>query len=267
MKYFLDLEACQYSRKIISIGCVAENGTHIFYSLMRPKHKKVITPFITQLTGLTWKMLENAPTPDEVFCKFLFWVNNFKDAEFYVYGSEDKNFLTNTLNDVSPEIAEKIEKMQIINFASETKKKFKENLALVTLLSYYRNAPVTSQKHNSLEDAKWLMEVYNYVINDTKEYDSTFSEEIKSKYPKPKTEYPKKEKIVYDDGIVLKAYRRGAHNPYVEFKSWDAAACHVERIARRKGKECDKHKVIKENIKQAVKNGNYCYHNLWVLEE
>ena len=50
MNFFIDFEATQFTQEIISIGCVAENGKS-FYSEVNCKGK--ITPFITNLTGLT----------------------------------------------------------------------------------------------------------------------------------------------------------------------------------------------------------------------
>lgn len=51
MKYFIDFEATQFSQEIISIGCIREDG-QTFYALVAPKKGK-ITPFITNLTGIT----------------------------------------------------------------------------------------------------------------------------------------------------------------------------------------------------------------------
>lgn len=73
MKYFIDFEATQFSQEIISIGCYREDG-EMFYSLVAPHSKNKVTNFITELTGITKEMLANAPTSDEVFCKFSDWV-------------------------------------------------------------------------------------------------------------------------------------------------------------------------------------------------
>ena len=73
MKYFIDFEATQFSQEIISVGCYREDG-EMFYSLVAPHSQKKVTNFITELTGITKEMLANAPTSDEVFCKFSDWV-------------------------------------------------------------------------------------------------------------------------------------------------------------------------------------------------
>lgn len=38
MKYFIDFEATQFSREIISIGCIREDG-QTFYALVAPKER------------------------------------------------------------------------------------------------------------------------------------------------------------------------------------------------------------------------------------
>lgn len=69
MKYFIDFEATQFSMEIISVGCVREDG-QTFYALVAPKEGK-ITPFITNLTGITAEMVKTAMTPDSVFRSFM----------------------------------------------------------------------------------------------------------------------------------------------------------------------------------------------------
>ena len=71
MRFFIDLEALQFSGRIISLGCVADNG-ETFYTLMKPsKSKERVNQFITNLTGITNEMLETAPTSEDAFTDFL----------------------------------------------------------------------------------------------------------------------------------------------------------------------------------------------------
>lgn len=85
MKYFIDFEATQFSQEIISIGCIREDG-QTFYALVAPKKGK-ITPFITNLTGITAEMIDSAMSADAVFSKFYDWLfENLDDApEFLVW--------------------------------------------------------------------------------------------------------------------------------------------------------------------------------------
>jgi DNA polymerase III epsilon subunit-like protein len=58
MKYFLDFEANQFSDRIISIGCIAENG-NTYSTLVNPKEP--IAKFIINLTGINDELVSNAP--------------------------------------------------------------------------------------------------------------------------------------------------------------------------------------------------------------
>ena len=95
MKYFIDFEATQFSEEVISVGCIREDG-ETFYSLVSPVEGK-ITPFITNLTGITAEMLQNAMSPDHVFDQFYDWAFNGDDTpDFFVWGSNDVDFLRHT---------------------------------------------------------------------------------------------------------------------------------------------------------------------------
>ena len=49
MRFYIDFEATQFSNRIISVGCVCENG-NTFKSLVKPVNKGKITPLLTGLT-------------------------------------------------------------------------------------------------------------------------------------------------------------------------------------------------------------------------
>lgn len=96
MKYFIDFEATQFSQEIISVGCIREDG-QTFYALVAPKKGK-ITPFITNLTGITAEMIDSAMSADAVFSEFYDWLfENLDDApEFLVWGNSDGDFIRHT---------------------------------------------------------------------------------------------------------------------------------------------------------------------------
>ena len=97
MKYFIDFEATQFSEEIISVGCIREDG-ETFYSLVAPIEGK-ITPFITNLTGITAEMLQDAMSPDHVFESFYDWAfANDDTPDFFVWGNSDIDFLRHTLD-------------------------------------------------------------------------------------------------------------------------------------------------------------------------
>jgi len=263
MKYFLDFEASQYDERIISFGCVDENGRS-FYSLVRPKHERTITSFITKLTGLTYSMLANAPTADEVFTSFGYWLGeNAENAEFYVYGNRDKHFVVHTKSELTSTSALHICNLltnKIIDFNKRgVEKKFNENLALITVLAYYRQAPITSQKHNALEDAFWLREVYFFIERDPNEYTKAFSDKLRIKYPKVKID--KKEKA--DSVIVVRKKTKSGNicSPGRSYDSFEDAAEAIIDYRRKHNRiELSKKEVIKYIINAAANNQAFSNH-------
>ena len=99
MNFYVDFEALQFSGRIISIGCINDNGDK-FYTLSQPsKQGERLTNFITDLTGITNEMLSNAPTANEAFENFYQYVKSTCDdtaPQFYCYGNCDGDFLRST---------------------------------------------------------------------------------------------------------------------------------------------------------------------------
>ena len=166
MNYFIDFEATQFSEEIISVGCIREDG-ETFYALVAPVEGK-ITPFITNLTGITKEMLKDALSPDRVFELFYDWM--FADStdtpEFFVWGNSDKNFIRHTChrtNSVKARIALGYIGASMKDYGRICKKNLKwgsEHGLLKTLQKFEIDA---EQNHNSLDDAIMLKKVYDYM--------------------------------------------------------------------------------------------------------
>ena len=85
MNIYIDLEATQFSKEIISFGAVAENGQE-FYSLVKPRSVKQITKFITKLTGLSPEMYtDETPNIDSVVNQFMLWCEEQTDEPFVFF--------------------------------------------------------------------------------------------------------------------------------------------------------------------------------------
>lgn len=178
MKFFLDFEAMRFTNKIISIGCVAENG-NTFESLVKPSDKKKVDKFITELTGITNEMLVNAPDADVAFTNlFKFIADNAKGTvpEYYVYGNCDADFLKATVksmrNPLSIMCAQAIAG-NLIDYASVVKKFFvvKSDLALRKVYMLIQDEQNLVQKHNALEDAQMLEVVVSHLYDKCKPED------------------------------------------------------------------------------------------------
>ena len=165
MKYFIDFEATQFTNEIISVGCVREDGNS-FYALVKPKKIKSVTPFITNLTGITKEMLENEKSSDEVFENFFNWLSfNDEAVEFYCYGTSDIAFLKKNLKDrttnLKAQAALSIIAMSLKDYSADVKEHFGliQTVALKKVAGYYYPNG-TYLNHNALSDAQMLKDVY-----------------------------------------------------------------------------------------------------------
>lgn len=168
MKYFIDFEATQFSNEIIAIGCVREDGVE-FQSYV--KADKKITDFITQLTGITQEMIDEAPESDVVFKSFYEWLRGDRNIEFYCYGNSDLDFVKKNLKntvDFEAQAALSMIGMGLKNFEPTVKRHFGliKSIRLVKVLAYYRGVEEIHQTHNPLEDAWFLKELYDYIKKD-----------------------------------------------------------------------------------------------------
>lgn len=162
MRFCLDFEAARFSNRIISIGCIAENGSE-FYTLVKPGRKKV-DKFITELTGITADMLAAAPSADEAFNNLMDYIeeNNDHDApEYYCYGNSDKMFIESTLchmEDTRACICAQAIAGNLVDYASTVKKFFaaSQDLALRKVYMLIQSKKELVQTHDALEDAKML---------------------------------------------------------------------------------------------------------------
>ena len=163
MKFYLDFEATRFSNRIISIGCVAENGK-TFYTLVKPGKKKKVDKFITELTGITNELLENAPSADKAFSKLADWFEENSDGiapEFYCYGDSDAVFIQHTLADMKDTKACLCAMAicgNLIDYAGVVKKFFvaPSDLALRKVYMLIQSKQELVQKHDALEDALML---------------------------------------------------------------------------------------------------------------
>lgn len=163
MKFCLDFEATRFSNRIISIGCVAENG-NTFYTLVKPVNKAKVDRFITELTGITNDMLAAAPSADEAFNQLFDFIelNSCGIApEFYCYGDSDAVFIKHTvkyMEDTRACMCALAIAGNLIDYANVVKKFFvvKTDIALRKVYMLIKAKQEMVQKHDALEDALML---------------------------------------------------------------------------------------------------------------
>jgi inhibitor of KinA sporulation pathway (predicted exonuclease) len=173
MKFYLDFEANQFSERIISIGCVAENGM-TFNSLVNPGKGEKITGFITKLTGITQEMADVANSADEVFVNFANWVVNASlysedpHPKYYVYGSNDAGFLQRTINHMTNPMAISFAtsvKALMTDYSKTVKSHFKVGQIGLNRVYQLLKDEDHMQKHDALEDAMMLKYVQEHLCD------------------------------------------------------------------------------------------------------
>ena len=284
MKFFMDFEATRFSNRIISIGCVAENGS-TFSTLVHPGKKKV-DKFITELTGITNEMLENAPSADQAFLDFYdFVVSNFDEEppEYYVYGNCDSSFLHATARKMT--IPKAIIFAQalagnLIDYASTVKQFFvaKNDLALRKVYMLVQDERDLVQKHDALEDARMLCTVVEHLHEKCKPEDK---ETIMSMPSQPKP-FPRGSKVhplfiqwerekkwaattgANKDNWVVKAIDKD-NGATLYFPDWNIAALWIVKYIARNisPKKEDQMKKVISAIQSAPQTGKCRYNCYW----
>lgn len=175
MRYFIDFEATQYSDRIISLGCVREDG-EFFASLVNP-HKE-LTDFIVSLTGITQEMVDAAPDADKVFSDLYDFVSQDEGTpEFYCYGNCDKDFCKATFMKMATSFKARCMlgylRTGLIDYGSIVKTHFglHSPIGLVKVYNYYKGEE-SSQRHDALEDAFMLKYVCEKVEENEDEFDA-----------------------------------------------------------------------------------------------
>lgn len=173
MNFFIDFEASQFAEEIISIGCVCEDGDR-FHTLVKPENLNKVTPFITDLTGITKEQLATDDVPDIESAIFNFhgWVfTKSADKEdevpnFICYGNGDKHYLEKAIKHTKDFNTA----MYLRNISSNLEDYSKTLVKLFNLdapfklINLYNDVKEVekNQKHNALEDAEMLKEIYDY---------------------------------------------------------------------------------------------------------
>lgn len=164
MNFYLDFEATRFSNRIISIGCTNERGA-TFKTLVKPNKGKVDN-FITELTGITREMLEDAPSPDEAFNAFAEWAyaNSENTApKYFCYGNSDEDFIAATMRTMSDfkaiSFAASV-KALLIDYSTIVKQYLcTERVALKKVVALIEDVDEVEQSHDALEDAEMLRKV------------------------------------------------------------------------------------------------------------
>lgn len=286
MKFYVDFEATQFGNRIISIGCVAENG-NTFNTLCKPsKEGEKLTKFIVELTGITDEMLAAAPTANEAFLDFYLWVIQQSDGtlpEYYFFGDTDGTFITKTvkyMTDIRAITFAMSIKAMMKNYAPTVARYF--GLKTVGLKRVYNmlKAEDEAQHHDALEDAMMLMFVENHlkelavpedVVNLPK---ATHPYKNTKKAPAIFNQWPNKpiDKFKAETGDIsnwVVAAKSGNDSAMKYFDSMEKATLWaIKYLTKGRSPKKDKDMSITENaIRQSNLNKNKAYGFYWEIKE
>ena len=169
MNFYIDFEATQPEQEIISIGVVADNGM-TFHSLVRPQFSSV-SKYISDMTGITQEDVEKAYDLNIVMADFYSFCYTQEPSlakwKFYSYGDSDVEFLKHSLRNVfgeNPLIITALMIATMKDYSKDVTKYFHGTTSLNKAFNYLKELD-NKQKHNALEDAKMLAEVYSKISN------------------------------------------------------------------------------------------------------
>ena len=293
MNFYIDFEATRFSNRIISIGCVAENG-ETFDTLVKPVNKAKVDKFITELTSITNEMLAEAPTADEAFNQLFDFIelNNIdnRPPKYYVYGTSDKEFLEHTvkyMTDARACICAQALYGSLIDYSGTVKAFFKSknNFALRKIYMVIQSLQTMEQTHNALDDAIMLQTVVEHLHDKCKPEDKNIilsitsqdkpevaSQKSKSKAPEIFTNWNNYSKFAAPTGAnenhwAIMAKDQHKENP-VYFPDLETAALWIIKYA---GKNMSPKKEehinrAKNAIEKAVKDGKCRYNCYWTMK-
>ena len=279
MNFYLDFEATQFSERIISIGCVSENGND-FDTLVRPPKGDKVNAFITKLTGITQEMVEYAPSADESFLalrEFIREESHGEETFFFVFGNADRHFIERTVSKMSnPEAKKFAYKLgaSLIDFSEIVNRFFRvDSISLKKAVAYFRQEEV-EQNHHAIDDAELLRELV-YMINHcdmpTPEPEQKISKPApavkstngkvmtKLTFPSGYKDWAHVPRCWYPEGTILRCDKGGkVEKPF-------AAIEHTYGHIKAKHGMTIKNATIKKIILDAIANGTNAYGKKWVV--
>lgn len=195
---FVDFEATEKTNEILSIGAMDETGKNKFYTLAKPNKLTSITPRISELTGLTPEMFEDAPSLQVAFTTFYDWVLNTaedgKSNHIFVYGNNDRIFLKGVVK-YCPSLKDKVDFIlkKIINFDKFACIITHKSFQAISLFKCYQTFydDTNKQSHNALDDANLLRLVFEKCQEQSEEsiaecYSEAIVDSLKKNYESTK---------------------------------------------------------------------------------
>lgn len=254
MNIYFDFEATQFKENIIAIGAFCDTSGEKFDCLVKPPQGDKVTPFISNLTGITKEMSKNALSIEEAFSDLYNWITvitSYTEGPlfYHTFGNMDKIFLQNTAQyckDITIKTFMENLANSLIDDSIKVCQYFHiKSIGVYRALKYFeKNAP--EQDHDPLNDAIALFKVIEYI--------STASPLEKNPFIK-ENNY-NKEKILGDYCIIATHTHEKEAKPKYFCSTEEAESWIIQKI-HSKNKKASKTTIIK-NFRKALKNNaNY----------
>ncbi len=264
MNYFIDFEATQFSNDIISIGCIDENGEW-FYRLINPGEGK-LTHFITELTGITQEMLNEANSLDDALKSFFEYLKKHEDGDckFYCYGNCDIKFIDKAYKKATSfeaKAALGLLHMGLKDYAPTVQMHYGliKPIGLQKVINHIRKSE-NEQHHNALEDAIVLKEVYDTIHDQPREVDNyDFAEWRIAELPVSKNPVAKMRIELSEETTVFMSADKKGKKIYGQYATMNEAVENIMRITRMNNVTPETAARVANKIKNAAQqNKRYC---------
>lgn len=153
-----------YNMETIEIGAVkVENGKIVdtFQTFIKPEYVQSLTPFCTELTGIIYEDLKDAPTFNEAIVNFYEFIYGLP---IYSCGEFDRKFLLRELSDKGEDYAHTLTANAIKANHRNLKVLFNkvtgEKMAGMTKMAEILSVELTGIHHRALDDTLNLAKIY-----------------------------------------------------------------------------------------------------------
>lgn len=154
----------RYNMETIEIGAVKVNRGKVidkFQTFVKPEYIERLTPFCTELTGITFDDLEDAPAFNEAIIDFYGFIYG---CEIYSCGEFDRKFLTREIDDKGDNYTHQLARNAINSSHTDLKKHFsnvtgRKKQGMIGMAKEL-DIELTGDEHRALADSENLTKIF-----------------------------------------------------------------------------------------------------------
>lgn len=154
----------RYNMETIELGAVKiADGIIVdeFKTFIKPEYVNKLTPFCTELTGITYDDLKDAPSFNEGILDFYSFIYGLP---IYSCGEFDRKFLTKELREKGTNYSHIIVEEAINSSHKNLKKNYSnitgEKMAGMNKMAHFLNIEIDGDAHRALDDSRNLAKIY-----------------------------------------------------------------------------------------------------------